>query len=356
MKPRVKQALAHLVSVIAFLLLLTMVYEKAAWILQDKLGDDKLRLMYQEPRDSLDVVLVGSSHMYYGISPMELWHDHGIASVHAGTPSQSIPTSYYVIREAIRVQHPKLIVLDIFYLFNNVYALNQARLHTAADAMPLFARNRIDLIRDLVPKTEGGESVWSFYFTIAYGHSRWKELKSIDFYPRNTFMKGQLVNTGTNEVSFYSPSAYDVAIPELTLEYLEKIKSVCEKSGTELLLICNPYTMEPGERTKMEEHLTMMNHFEEYAKENGYNFCNLYNRMDEYGIDAASDFCEAAHLNLSGALKLTEKFGEYLKENYDLPDHRGEKQYASWDNDYVLYLERCEKLDKATEDDGEQDN
>ena len=36
------------------------------------------------------------------------------------------------------------------------------------------------------------------------------------------------------------------------------------------------------------------------------------------------------HLNLTGARKVTRYLGNYLKENYELPDHREEQSYREW--------------------------
>lgn len=36
------------------------------------------------------------------------------------------------------------------------------------------------------------------------------------------------------------------------------------------------------------------------------------------------------HLNASGAERVSIYLAAYLKENYDLPDHRGEEAYASY--------------------------
>ena len=340
----IRRTVIRAASVLLFSGILLLSYQKITWVLQKKLPDDKIHMLYEQPKDSLDVVFVGSSHVHYGISPMQLWNKFGFASFDASSPSQSVPVSYYVTKEAVRTQHPKVIVLDVYYLFINLYARGQGHLHEVSDAMPMFAKNRIEMINDLAPKAEGEERVWSFYFPIAYAHSRWKELQKIDFHPKAPYMKGQMVSARTAEVELFTPKQKEYVFPEAIMAYLEKIKAFCKENDTELLLICIPYSQEREDVSRMRKQLAMMKQLNTIAQENGYAYLNLYDRMEEIGIDTASDFCSAHHLNVYGAEKLTAYLGEYLKANYDLPDHRNEVKYASWNNDYERYLKRIETV------------
>ena len=52
------------------------------------------------------------------------------------------------------------------------------------------------------------------------------------------------------------------------------------------------------------------------------------------------------HLNLSGAHKVTAYLGTYLKEQYQLSDHRSEEQYQEWNTLAVSYKEETEEAIK----------
>lgn len=41
---------------------------------------DMVHSFYEIEEDTLDVLFLGSSHLYYGVQPNELWRDYGIAS------------------------------------------------------------------------------------------------------------------------------------------------------------------------------------------------------------------------------------------------------------------------------------
>ena len=50
------------------------------------------------------------------------------------------------------------------------------------------------------------------------------------------------------------------------------------------------------------------------------------------------------HLNLSGAEKITEYLGEFLRNEYELPDHRSEKELQEiWDQKIILYEREKER-------------
>ena len=69
--------------------------------------------MYEQ--DNIDVLFVGSSHIYRSCVPQifdEAWH---VNSFNAGTSSQKMDGSYMVIREAARYHNISHIYLDLYY-------------------------------------------------------------------------------------------------------------------------------------------------------------------------------------------------------------------------------------------------
>ena len=69
-----------------------------------------------------------------------------------------------------------------------------------------------------------------------------------------------------------------------------------------------------------------------------------YVRMEGI-IDYVEDcFDWHGHLDTEGAGKVTVYLGNWLKENYDLPDHRGEDGYAHWDENLIKYDARLREL------------
>ena len=64
---------------------------------------------------------------------------------------------------------------------------------------------------------------------------------------------------------------------------------------------------------------------------------------EERGIDwDQGSLDNGEHLNVRGAEMLSRYFGSYLKQNYELEDHRGEAEYQSFD-DMVAQYQKARK-------------
>ena len=69
-----------------------------------------------------------------------------------------------------------------------------------------------------------------------------------------------------------------------------------------------------------------------YAAEHGLRYYNFLEVTDEIGIDYMTDtYDQGAHLNLSGAEKLSRYFGKILVDELGLTSHKGDPAYdAVW--------------------------
>ena len=56
-------------------------------------------------------------------------------------------------------------------------------------------------------------------------------------------------------------------------------------------------------------------------------------------MDFSKDFYNIRHVNLFGAEKYTAFLEKYIKENYDLPDHRTEEEYKTWHDEYARFAQ-----------------
>ena len=77
------------------------------------------------------------------------------------------------------------------------------------------------------------------------------------------------------------------------------------------------------------------------VKERGYTVINFNTpeMYEELDIDWDHDFYNSKHVNYIGAEKYTSWLSEYIKENYDLEDHRGDSRYESWETAYEAYCD-----------------
>ena len=59
-----------------------------------------------------------------------------------------------------------------------------------------------------------------------------------------------------------------------------------------------------------------------YAEANNCIYLNLFEKIDDIGIDGNTDFRDIDHLNDSGAKKVADYLGGYIRKNYNVADER----------------------------------
>lgn len=106
----------------------------------------------------------------------------------------------------------------------------------------------------------------------------------------------------------------------------------CDKEKLNALFIVAPYII-------TESDWLCLNTAGDIIQDRGYPFVNFNEYYDEIGLDFETDFGDRNHVNFLGAEKYTAYFSDYLDSHYDLPDHRGDKKYSNWDQDYESYLD-----------------
>lgn len=337
MKQTTKTTLINLIKAIVFLALFLMIFGWTRDILRDKSESWALDMVLEQEDGSFDVILAGSSHMQYAIHPVQLFGEQGIAACNTSTAAQSIPTSYYVIREMIDRHDPELVVLDLFCLFLPDAYLNTARVHQAIDNFPL-SRNKVEAINDLVPELKD-----EFYIDYLLYHDRWKLLTKEDYTGRENFNEKYQLLDGT--MPFPEPFApvpvEDTApIPEVTLTYLKKIVDLCKETDTQLLLTVVPYRADiDNNNTSAIYQQQLYNTLAQYAQQWDVDFLNTLHILDELDFDFNTDMIEYSHANISGSPKISAYYGQYLRDHYDLPNRSQDPAYSGWYADYDRYLE-----------------
>lgn len=336
MKFNYKKLLKCLAKGVVFLLLFLMIFNYTDFVLRQKTETETLHLIAERPNDYYDVILAGSSHMQYSIQPALLYGEYGIVACNTATAAQSVPNSYFMIKEMAARHKPELVVLDLFCLFYDDVYFSPTRFHQATDCFPL-SLNKLDAIGSLVKE---GHS--EFYINYLLYHGRWKELKKTDYVLRDDFHETyQFINGLEIFDEPYAPLDPDdtADIPEIPLEYLKKIVDFCKEEDIELLLTVIPYRADQDNNdTSAVFQQQVYNTAAKLAEEWDVDFLNTLYCLDELDFDFTADMIEYSHVNVGGSRKVGEFYGKYLKENYDLPDRTGDKKYAEWQGFYEDFL------------------
>jgi len=290
---------------------------------------------YTEAENSLDVVFVGDSSVYKGISPLKIWEDYGMASYNYASPTQRMWDSYYCIKEIIKYQKPKVIVLNVDQAFaeNPMSKFYKSHLY---DNMPM-SENKIAAITDPVQRNSKKESV-SFLLPIFRFHSRWSELEDDDFtnahtklhYPLKGYQIVRSIKPYKNKKDYMKKENKKNILGKNATFYLKKMKELCDENGVELLWIEAP-APKTWNKTKHQEMAKLAARYQ-------VTFLDLNFNLEEIGIDWDTDTQdEGVHMNISGAEKISSYLGNYLKEHYEIQDHRGKSEYKQWKEDLEYY-------------------
>lgn len=80
--------------------------------MQDKNNAEKYMEFYKEKED-FDVLFFGSSRMLDGVYPIELWDTYQITSFNMAQHAESLPVTYWQIKNVLNYTTPKVIVVDV---------------------------------------------------------------------------------------------------------------------------------------------------------------------------------------------------------------------------------------------------
>ena len=293
-------------------------------LLERKVAYEKYTAFFEEEED-FDVFLFGTSHMKYGILPMELWHDYGIVSYNFGTNQQFLPTTYWQMENVLEHTTPKLIVIDCFYLSSPTKA--SGSLHDTLDAIPL-SRTKYNAILDLIGDEDeytDKEFIWDYYIY----HNRWNELTEADFEQVDTAAKGgdYLIGIETGDGSTEIPRDNKFEGDSASIEYLEKIIEDCKRRGIEVLLVYLPSSIWGSAPLEA-------NRVYDIAEQYGVDYINF---LDLNVVNNEVDYFDDNHMNLAGCKKATDYLGQYIMEHYAISDKRENAAYDDWNTAYDDY-------------------
>lgn len=328
--------ISKLLYSILFIVLTSIMVFTLANVLRDK--ETTLAAMYSEPDNSIEVAIVGSSHVNNGYIPNIIWNETGLSACNVFSWSQPMWTSYHYIKETLKTQSPDVIVLEMYgMMYGNSYIMpeeidktnyaNSFNIDMGLNFLQLIHTAQ-DMGIDLKPYED--------FLNLPRYHTRWKNLNSKMFtynpHKDRDFLKGYGLTFNSNE-ELKNPDFKTNLISEpyeFSVEYLDKIVNLCEKENIKLIFTMTPYIYN-------EKEAEIFNWIENYAQEHNIPFLN-YNLEDGYriGIDYSTDLSDNAHLNYFGAVKVTEDLSNILK-TYNFEKRNNGEYKAILDTDYEKY-------------------
>ncbi len=339
---------SFLLRILVFLMIFALLIIEINYIfLPKKYIDDEwpttatYKGFYQMKKDSVDVLFLGSSHAASAFNPQTVYDYAGIGSYNLGCEQQNTLVSYYWLKEAIKYQSPKVIILDVYMLFSE--DIDEACTRMAMDAMR-WSRVKYEAVRAICNNDER-QDFKSYVFTNIRFHTRWKDLVEQDFAFRSLEEHYELkgftpLNTRAGkEFGDFQPlddcdsSVFAEPVP-LMSEYLDKIKELCDENGIELILVKTPTTMWDAAKH---------NYVAQYSDEKEIDFVDfntreVYNSCD---FDFSEDMFDYGHSNLWGAEKISSFLAAMLKNQYGIDSGTYSEQWANTDEYYKKIKADC---------------
>lgn len=344
-----KKTTVRILSVILFLTIVTFSIVQLSYLYRGEFSHTRPHVagFYAEENDTIDVVLSGGSYMFCSFMPMEAWHDYGMTSYNFSINMLFADSYKYYIREALKTQTPKLYVIDCGAFTSGLKSSRYAnvddedqstQIRRNTDALN-YSVNRFELINEIMPK-EAKKS--SYYFDLLYYHD--SKVPSFK-YAGNRLHSAE---KGYSALPLFSDEVYvdsdivEVSEKEIPLEdemnaiFLDLINEL-KKYDMEVLFLSQPNVLVKDSDYEKQGNIEYM---KRVVEENGFDFLDMRDYQDEIGLNPTFDLALGAgdHFTCFGAEKITCFLGKYINEHYKLPDHRGDPQYSSWDDDYEQWV------------------
>lgn len=308
---------------------------------------------YRKTKNSIDTLYVGSSNIYAGVSPLEIYEKIGVTGYSYASSEQKVWSSYYTIVEALKTQSPKVIFLETSEFFSDKSDQTEQGKRKAIDPLKMGS-NKIEMMNDPIYEYTAFDKA-SCYIKLLRYHYRWSRLNwsdieklfgkqySYDGYIFDNKIKSYDYDDEKAKVEEENTPINEVQqMPDNVKIYLDKIVNLCKEKDIKLVLLSMP----TPKTWSAKKH----NEIEKYSNNNNLNFIDL-NTDDNISMDWDNDSSDGGiHLNIYGAEKVGDYLTKYILQNYELTDHRDDPEYTDWNDDLERYNDKKGKNKEYVEE------
>ena len=299
-----KNIIFILVTVLLTVVLLTVAGNILAPTDNDTaLARDQVQYFHSLPKNSIDVFSFGSSYNWRGMDAKYLSDRYGISAYNYGCNWQHINTTWQFFYDALKTQSPQMVLIETKNVDDMLIA--QAMDGEIYYSRPVadFSIHTLKYLHQCFGSLKNAINYATFFFPVLEFHGTWesvteknfiREKSDYDFSTSNGSLMLEEANPMDRE--FRTGPFEQKRIPSQALEILEDIASECSERGIRLVF----YTVPNYAGFHYSDELT------EFAQSHGCQYINLYYHQQEMNLDGNTDFNDPAHLNASGARKVSE--------------------------------------------------
>lgn len=264
----------------------------------------QIRDFYNQPKNSLDFVAIGSSHAYCTFDPIYLEKLTGKKSYTFSTAALSFPGRLCYLKEMYKRQNPKVVFMDMTGVDLEDATFEKHR-HENFSYLPMTLNRYRYAFLSVQPK------LWEeMAYPLRLYHSNWTKFNS---YQVITFFKGNPVkHQGYVTLKDAHPITLakdnlsaNHSINVLKLSMLDQIVELAKSHNTTLVLFAAPSSMED-----QAAYLSILE--KRYSSKNNVHFLNMNDWLKQSRLDEKTDFFDSNHLNYAGVRKISPFIAQYL--------------------------------------------
>ena len=285
--------------------------------------DTRQAYAYYNKKDySEDILIVGASGTFVGLSPLRIYETTGLTAYNMGNSVQYPMISYLNVKESLdRGMKPRLVIVNA----------KSVAITSCVDENEPFIRRGMDYKKLTLPKLEvimaiTGMSEWqnpfSYIFPMIRYHSRWLEMTLNEDYAdalekEYAYQHGQWPVYKVKEIEDVRAENWPITErSELSPKYVKwfkKLADLCNENGIPVLLVNMPDI-----RWTQGQHDTMQELTDSMGDQVDFFDFSMNDGIDKAGLDLKTDFYDDHHVNSRGSLKTTDYIMEYITDKYDL--------------------------------------
>ena len=288
------------------------------------------------PVNSLDYIVLGSSHAQYSFIPSVIYEKTGLYGYVLGSACQPLEVSYEMLKEACKTQSPKLVILEAYTALPLSDICMEDACYVIAENQ-MTGEEKINTI-NFLPEDKASQ----YYIDFLTYHNSWRNSDFLDTI-RNPKSKMNETNYSFGYIEYnfkyngegnywrpmYNPDdVYDVELREKDLESLNKIYDYCKANNIQLIMYKTPID------GMDDENYSYLQKEWQWAKEKGIEYIDFHKEafdLDFYMVVHSSAF----HSYVSGSCLISNFIGDRLNE-YDLSFEHRENEFLNdlYNGDY----------------------
>ena len=286
--------------------------------LPEERGNDIWKSFYGLPKDTIDMVFIGSSHCWVGFVPMIFNKTLKLDSYHLGMSGTSIEQVYFILVEALKTQKPKFVVIELFSIRPIRNSVEEApMIHSSLDGMKLN-KNKFKAVK----LNADQNSRLDYLFLLTKNHTYWKDIDMSTLLHSRTNninyfgYKNQLLTpykTKGEKIIIDSTELREIkSLPQSRIDILDDIEKLCSNNDIELIYVNIPFITQL--KVSQVELAQYVNGFVNYAKEKDIEILE-YRFFDDIGLDK-THLTDDGHTNIEGAYLVSTHLANYIGDNY----------------------------------------